>query len=65
MTGMRKAAILLVVLGDDVASAVYKNLGEEELRNIAQEITELDFISADLAAKVLQEYHRLSLTQEY
>ncbi len=26
MSGMRKAAILLVVLGDEAASAVYKNL---------------------------------------
>ena len=65
LTGMRKAAILLVVLGDEAASAVYKNLNEEALRQITQEITELEFISPDLAVKVLQEYHRLSLTQEY
>jgi flagellar motor switch protein FliG len=65
MTGLRKAAILLVVLGDDVATTIYRNLGEEELRNITQEITELDFISPELAGEVLQEYHRLSLTQEY
>jgi flagellar motor switch protein FliG len=65
MSGLRKAAILLVVLGDDAASAVYKNLGEEELRNITQEITELDYVSPEVAANVLQEYHRLTLTQEY
>jgi flagellar motor switch protein FliG len=65
MSGLRKAAILLVVLGDDAASAVYKNLGEEEIRDITQEITELDFISPEVAAKILQEYHRLTLTQEY
>ena len=65
MTGMRKAAVLLVVLGEDVASTVYKNLGDEELRTITQEITDLDFISPELASKVLQEYHRLTLTQEY
>jgi len=65
MTGMRKAAILLVVLGDEAASAVYKNLQGEELRSITQEITEIDFISPEIAGKVLQEYHRLTLTQEY
>ena len=65
MSGMRKAAILLVVLGDEAASTVYKNLGEEDLRNITQEITELDMISPELATKVLQEFHRLTLTQEY
>ncbi len=30
MSGMRKAAILLVVLGDEAASAIYKNLPEED-----------------------------------
>ncbi|MBZ5642877.1 MAG: flagellar motor switch protein FliG [Acidobacteriia bacterium] len=65
LSGMRKAAILLVVLGDEAASAVYKNLPEEDLRILTEEITELDFISPELAANVLQEYHQLTLTQEY
>jgi flagellar motor switch protein FliG len=65
LTGMRKAAILLVVLGDEAASAVYKNLPEEDLRSITQEITDLTYISPETAAAVLQEYHRLTITQEY
>jgi flagellar motor switch protein FliG len=55
----------LVVLGDEAASAVYRHLGENEVRDITQEITELEFVSPELAAGVLQEYHRLTLTQEY
>ena len=65
LTGLRKAAILLVVLGDDVASLIYKSLPEEVLRLITQEITELDYISPETASAVLEEYHRLTLTQEY
>jgi flagellar motor switch protein FliG len=65
MSGTRKAAIALVVLGDEAASAIYKNLPEEDLRVITQEITDLDYISPETAASVLQEYHRLTLTQEY
>jgi flagellar motor switch protein FliG len=65
LTGIRKAAILMVVLGDDAASAVYKHLPEEDLRSITQEITDLTYISPETAATVLQEYHRLTLTQEY
>jgi flagellar motor switch protein FliG len=65
LTGPRKAAILLVVLGDDAASAVYKKLPQEDLRIITQEITDLSYISPEVAANVLQEYHRLSITQEY
>jgi len=65
MSGLRKAAILLVILGDEAASAIYKHLGEDDLRDITQEITELDFIAPELAGKILQEYHRLTVTQEY
>jgi len=65
MSGMRKAAILLVVLGDEAASTVYKHLSDEELRGLTQEITDLDMVSPEIATKVLQEYHRLTVTQEY
>jgi flagellar motor switch protein FliG len=44
---------------------VYKKLPQEELKAITQEITDLDYISPEVAANVLQEYHRLTLTQEY
>jgi len=65
LTGTRKAAILLVLLGDDVASLIYKNLSEEDLRVITQEISELSQISPEIAEAVLEEYHRLTVTQDY
>jgi len=64
-TGPRKAAILLVLLGDDAAAAVYKHLPETELRLITQEIAGLEYVTPQVAAAVLEEYHRLTLTQEY
>jgi flagellar motor switch protein FliG len=65
ISGKRKAAILLVLIGDEVATNVYKVLPESALRVISQEIANLDYVSPDMAAKVLREYHELSLTQEY
>jgi flagellar motor switch protein FliG len=65
MTGVRKAAILMVLLGDEAAAALYKHLSEEDLRQVTAEIAELEYISPEIAAKVLQEYHRLALTQQY
>ncbi|HTT33998.1 MAG TPA: flagellar motor switch protein FliG [Methylomirabilota bacterium] len=65
LTGVRKAAILLVLLGDDAAVGVYKRLPDSELRQITQEIAELEYVSPEIAANVLQEYHRLSMTQDY
>src|SRR5580658_5997226 len=65
LTGIRKAAILLVLLGDDAAAEIYKNLAQNELQELTQEIAELDYISPDVASQVLQEYHRMTVTQEY
>lgn len=65
LTGQRKAAILLVLLGDEAAAGVYKLLPPNELREITIEIAELEYISPELAASVLQEYQKLSMTQEY
>ena len=65
MPGVRKAAILLVLLGDDVASEVFRHLNITEVHQLTAEIAQLSSISSDMAAHVLQEYHRLSLTQDY
>jgi flagellar motor switch protein FliG len=63
--GKRKAAILMVLLGDDVAASVYKSLPDAEIRLITEEIADLEYISPEMASSVLHEYHRLTLTQEY
>jgi flagellar motor switch protein FliG len=65
VTGLRKAAILLVLLGDDVASEVFRHLNITEVQRLTAEIAQLSSISSEMAAHVLQEYHRLSLTQDY
>ena len=63
--GLRKAAILLTILGDEAAGAIYRKLPEEDVQQLTQEIVELDYISPEQASQVLEDYHRLSLTQEY
>ncbi|HEX4074087.1 MAG TPA: flagellar motor switch protein FliG [Candidatus Acidoferrales bacterium] len=64
-TGLRKAAILVVLLGDEAAAALYRHLSDHDLRSLTQEIAELGYVSPETASQVLQEYHRLTLTQEY
>jgi flagellar motor switch protein FliG len=65
LTGIRKSAILLVLLGDEAASLVYRNLPEEDLQILTEEISELDYISPEIGAQILQEYYRLTVTEEY
>ena len=64
-TGLRKAATLLVLLGEEVASTVYSHLSQSQVQRLTQEIADLDYVSSETAAQVLQEYNQLTLTQEY
>jgi flagellar motor switch protein FliG len=63
--GIRKAAILLVLLGEEIASLIYKNLNETEMQRVTQEISEIGTIDPAEAGVILNEYHTLAVTQEY
>ena len=63
--GTRKAAVLLVLLGEDIASQIYRNLPQEDLAQLTKEIAELEYIDSETALSVLEEYHRMALTQDY
>jgi len=63
--GIRKAAILMVVLGDKAATEIYRNLPQVDLERLTREIAEVDKISRDDALQVLEEFHKLALTRDY
>jgi flagellar motor switch protein FliG len=63
--GMRKAAVLLVLLGEETASQIFRNLPQGDLEHLTKEIAELDYIDPQTALAVLEEYHRMGLTQDY
>lgn len=65
LSGVKKAAILLVLLGEETATSIYKQLGERELQAVTQEIADLGSVPSAAALQVLEEYHQLTLTQEY
>ncbi|HUK23267.1 MAG TPA: flagellar motor switch protein FliG [Terriglobales bacterium] len=64
-SGMRKAAILLVLLGEDAASDIYRQLPETDVERLTQEIAELEYVDPQGALDVLEEFHRMALTQDY
>lgn len=65
MSGTRKAAILMIALGEEAASAVYRNLADKEVQLITRELAELRTVAPEVLQQVLEEYHRLALTQDY
>jgi flagellar motor switch protein FliG len=65
LNGVRKAAVLLVLLGEEAATTVYRHLSQPQLQRLTREIGELNGVKPETAAQVLEEYYRLSLTQDY
>ncbi len=65
LSGPRKAAILLTVLGEDAAAAIFRNLPEEDLQRIAREILSLGFIPANITQHVIREYRQMTQAREY
>jgi flagellar motor switch protein FliG len=63
--GVQKAAVLVVLLGEETASQIYRHLAEPDLERLTQAINELPHIDPTTALTVLEEYHRMILTQDY
>lgn len=63
--GLRKAAILLVVLGEDAASQIYRNLSQSEVEQVTQEIATLKQVTPESVLSVLEEFDRMVLTGQY
>ncbi|MDR7865453.1 MAG: flagellar motor switch protein FliG [Sporomusaceae bacterium] len=65
MNGKQKAAILLISLGPDVASQVFKHLKEEEIEKLTLEIANQRKVTQESKDKVLVEFHQMALAKEY
>jgi flagellar motor switch protein FliG len=65
LTGLRKAAMLLIVLGEQTASEVLPHLSEEEVGKVSREVAKITAISSEQAEMVLQQFHNLATAGDY
>ncbi len=64
MSGARKAAILLTVLGEEPAAIIFRNLGENDLQRVTDEVANLGPIPAEISLQVFEEYQRMTTGQD-
>ncbi len=55
--GSRKAAILMVLLGEEVASRLFQHLPRAHVASIAREVADLRRVDPEVAHHVLEEYY--------
>ena len=65
LTGMQKAAVLMVTLGDDTAANIFKYLEEDEIQTISREIAITKHVQPEVAEEVMEEFHTMSQARSY
>lgn len=64
ITQATKVAAIMIALGVDSASEVYKYLREDEIEAITGEIAKLDLLSSDDMQQILEDFYDLCVTQK-
>ncbi len=61
----QKAAMLLIALGPEKSSKIFKYLKEEEIEELTLEIASIKAVSPKVKEEILQEFYEMCLAQEY
>lgn len=64
-SGIQKAAILLISLGPEKSSQIFKHLKEEEIEELTLEIANTKSITTQIKDDVINEFYEICLAQQY
>lgn len=64
-SGLQKAAVLMVTLGEELSGMVLKHLEEDEVAAIGKEVARIPAITAMEAEGILDEFYQMSMAQDY
>jgi flagellar motor switch protein FliG len=65
LPGLRKAAMLLVVLGETTSADLLQQLPEDDVQLVSREVARLTAISSEQAENVLEEFHQMTQAGDY
>src|SRR5688572_6729721 len=65
ISGLRKAAIVTVLIGEEASAEIFKHLREDEVERLAKEVAALGAISTQMGESVLEEFHLTAFTADY
>ena len=64
-SGLRKAAIVTLLLGEEASAEVFRHLNEEEIERLAKEMSALGQLPQKTGERVLEEFHQTIVAAEY
>lgn len=65
ISGLQKAAVLLIALGPEKSASVFKHLKEDEIEQLTLEIANTRSVSPATKEQVLNEFYEICLAQQY
>ena len=65
MSGVQKAAILLIALGPERSAMIFKHLKEEEIEELTLEIANTRSVTPQIKEEVIEEFYQVCLAQQY
>ena len=65
LPGLRKAAILMVMIGEEASSHILRELDHDEVEQISTEIARVQSLTPEEAEGVLEEFNHMVLARDY
>ena len=65
ISGIQKAAILLIALGPEKSATIFKHLKEDEIEELTLEIANTRSITPQVKDEVIDEFYQVCLAQQY
>lgn len=65
ISGIQKAAVLLISLGPEMSAKIFKHLKEDEIEDLTLEIANTRSVSPQTKDEVLNEFYEVCLAQQY
>jgi flagellar motor switch protein FliG len=65
MSGVRKAAIVVMALGEEASTKLFKHLEEHEIEQIVREVAAIGNVTPEVGERVLDEFNQMTSAAEY
>src|SRR3984957_10219274 len=65
LSGLRKSAVLMIMIGDEASSEILKQLDEDEVQAISREIARVQSLTSEQAEGVLEEFYQMAIAHDY
>jgi len=65
MPGVRKAAVLILAMGEEVSKEILRALPEEDVQRLTEELADMRGVEPELSGAVMEEFWELLETQQF